>query len=59
MTGEASNKKTGVKQEEVIAWEDENGFFVSIVGGVLITQYAIQSTVCLGGDLANKQAVSL
>ena len=26
MTGEASNKKTGVEQEEVIAWEDENGF---------------------------------
>ena len=28
MTGEASNKKMGVKQEEeeVIAWEDENGF---------------------------------
>jgi hypothetical protein len=26
MTRKASSKKTGVKQEEVIAWEDEDGF---------------------------------
>ena len=33
--------------------------FVSIVGGVLNTQHTMQSTVCLGGDLANRQAVSI
>ena len=26
MTGKTSNKKAGVKQEEVIAWEGEDGF---------------------------------
>ena len=26
MTGETSSTKAGVKQEEAIAWEDENGF---------------------------------
>jgi hypothetical protein len=62
MTGEASNKKRVLsrrRRRRRLSLGKTRTDFVSIVGGVLVTQYAIQSTVCLGGDLANKQAVSI
>ena len=58
MTGETSNKKRVLSRRRLSLGKTRTDF-VSIVGGVLITQYAIQSTVCLGGDLANKQAASI
>ena len=58
MTGETAIKKRVLSRRRLSLGKTRTDF-VSIVGGVLITQYAIQSTVCLGGDLANKQAVSI
>ena len=58
MTGKQAIKKRVLSRRRLSLGRARTDF-VSIVGGVLITQYAIQSAVCLGGDLANKQAVSI